>query len=659
MGLCQGIPLTTSIIKLSGRTIKFEGERVVVLEKGRSIWEFSDIGCIARRLASVDQQALTVYLDKAKEINRNLPKQSFVLELDWLLYNFDSNMVKSYFAEAIEELFGISGVSFFCESIEMDEPVYIHMELKELPSDALSECLDAFRNNTKSRQIGRLVQLGLRLKSLNVLQHTQINNSSNWFANIEERKGGEIHKLIRKNRFGDPNELLADFILREGGILGVNKQQMLIACEPLFTGEQKSRFLTFKNLGSAFDFLYLKNAKTEGKKSIKAIHYFRNLFVDNQSISDQEAMELLDKKTALLQYQVTDNLIECMLITNSARKKFSTKIDRETLQDQITRLREGISRVVRGLSDRGQTNSILEDLFLVLLHPLYDDVKGYERLIIIPDDILFLCPFDALHLPGKFETSIVDAFTVNIIPSFTTYALMNARCYQHLRNQRGRLTVLGNPDGTLLHAEKEAIEVFGLSGNEKPLKALGPDANLCALRYWGTTFSCCNILHIASHGIYLKDTPEDSYIQLSQTQNDDGRLRVNEIPCLDMRLELVCLGACNTALRPLSPDKCSYSIATAFIAAGAQSVISTLWDIHDEATSLIFREYYKNILNGIDRIEALTNAKRAIKDKYRIFTHPAYWGGIIISGIFEPIRYQVPFESDYKWKASEETGKIG
>ena len=78
-------------------------------------------------------------------------------------------------------------------------------------------------------------------------------------------------------------------------------------------------------------------------------------------------------------------------------------------------------------------------------------------------------------------------------------------------------------------------------------------------------------------------------------------------------------------------------LAQAFLAAGARSVLSSLWPADDGATSRLMQRFYGNLAQGATRAEALREAKCWLRDwrapdGSRPYAHPSYWAGFILLG---------------------------
>ena len=57
--------------------------------------------------------------------------------------------------------------------------------------------------------------------------------------------------------------------------------------------------------------------------------------------------------------------------------------------------------------------------------------------------------------------------------------------------------------------------------------------------------------------------------------------------------------------------------------------LMSLWKVSDEQTCELMEDFYRRILNGASRAEALRQAQLALKQKY---PEPYYWGAFICQG---------------------------
>jgi CHAT domain-containing protein len=95
---------------------------------------------------------------------------------------------------------------------------------------------------------------------------------------------------------------------------------------------------------------------------------------------------------------------------------------------------------------------------------------------------------------------------------------------------------------------------------------------------------------------------------------DRGLLRAEEVADLDLRgCELAVLSACETGLGKVADTEGVQGLQRAFQAAGARSLVVSLWKVHDAATSVLMEEFYSNLWQKkLSRLEALRQAQLTV-----------------------------------------------
>lgn len=119
--------------------------------------------------------------------------------------------------------------------------------------------------------------------------------------------------------------------------------------------------------------------------------------------------------------------------------------------------------------------------------------------------------------------------------------------------------------------------------------------------------------------------------KLSKISNEDGILTAYEVANLALdSTKLVVLSACETGLGTLYDGEGIFGLQRAFIVAGAENLLMSLWKVNDRATQLLMRSFYENLLQNNDsKHVALLKAQQKVREKY---PHPYFWGAFVLVG---------------------------
>jgi CHAT domain-containing protein len=99
--------------------------------------------------------------------------------------------------------------------------------------------------------------------------------------------------------------------------------------------------------------------------------------------------------------------------------------------------------------------------------------------------------------------------------------------------------------------------------------------------------------------------------------------------------QMVVLSACNTGRGPVKLGQGVYGLRRAVITAGAETLVSSLWNVEDKATQKLMQEFYRRLRAGEGRAEAMEHAQREVR---RTNPHPYYWASFIVIGKEGPLK---------------------
>ncbi len=309
--------------------------------------------------------------------------------------------------------------------------------------------------------------------------------------------------------------------------------------------------------------------------------------------------------------------------------------------------------------------------------PLEFALDGRTRLFLAPDGDLARLPFEVL--PIDKDRCLIDKYQISYLsvgrdvlrfdrpptdpPPATP--LVFADPDFDLAGNTVPAFARGDPFPSLEGTHREGKQIADLLDVEP---AMGDRALETELK------SCRSprILHIATHGFFLSEAPQDPsdrqsmlatidgledsrWARMARTQSPllrsglalagantwlqegslpsearDGILTAEDVTGLDLlATELVVLSACETGLGEVQVGEGVFGLRRSFVLAGAKTLVMSLWKVPDRQTQELMVDFYQRILAGERHAEALRQAQLAMKERY---PDPLYWGAFICQG---------------------------
>lgn len=149
-----------------------------------------------------------------------------------------------------------------------------------------------------------------------------------------------------------------------------------------------------------------------------------------------------------------------------------------------------------------------------------------------------------------------------------------------------------------------------------------------------------NLLHIATHGVY-KDVDNASDAEsMANSQlafaganlSNAGMVTAAEVATMNLRkCDLVVLSACETGLGKLGGDGV-FGLQRGFKNSGVHTLLMSLKEVYDESTAQLMNSFYRNMINGMSKREALINAQRELRQNG--YDDSKYWASFILLDAF-------------------------
>ncbi|RKH74358.1 CHAT domain-containing tetratricopeptide repeat protein [Corallococcus aberystwythensis] len=143
-------------------------------------------------------------------------------------------------------------------------------------------------------------------------------------------------------------------------------------------------------------------------------------------------------------------------------------------------------------------------------------------------------------------------------------------------------------------------------------------------------------------GLVLAGAPAPASGTLDAASASADRTMVTALELAGLNLwgtQLVVLAACDTGRGDVRLGQGVFGLRRAFVVAGAETVVMSLWKVNDAKTGTLMEAYYRNLLAGQGRATALREAMREFQ---RIQPHPHYWAPFIAVGSDAPLHALAP-----------------
>jgi len=326
----------------------------------------------------------------------------------------------------------------------------------------------------------------------------------------------------------------------------------------------------------------------------------------------------LSPDTALVEYfRIQDRILVCVLRREALYIVPVTVHSRvqkllQLLQLQMSKFRLNTDYLATFSEPlRISTEVHLKNLYQELLGPVRQ-LLDVQHIVFVPHGVMHHLPFHALH---DGESYLIDRYAISYAPSASIYAM----CQDRQVNQVGGALLLGIPDtqAPLIKSEVEALS--SIIPNAKLF--VGKRATEAVLRSHGSE---SRVVHIATHGYFRGDNPMFSSIRLGDTH-----VSLCDLTHFRMPAELVVLSGCATGLNVVTPGDELVGLVRGLLQAGAQSLILSLWDVHDESTKDFMIGFYTRWQRGLSKAKAMQATMLELREHH---PHPYHWAPFSLIG---------------------------
>lgn len=287
--------------------------------------------------------------------------------------------------------------------------------------------------------------------------------------------------------------------------------------------------------------------------------------------------------------------------------------------------------------------------------PLEQEVKGKKKIYVSLDGVYNQVNLCTLKKPGgDFLINQYDFVLLGSSKDLVTNSETN--------NVSGKkATLIGFPEyGSskipelpATKTEVDGINKVLLSSGYQVAEFIQKDATEANLKLARNV----SILHIATHGFFFPDVEKASWPigvnndnakdnvllrsglmltgsseadQLNPNLDNTSNGVITSYEAMNLYLQgtsLVVLSACETGLGEIKAGEGVYGLQRAFLVAGAEALIMSLWKVDDAATQQLMNNFYTNWIKTGDKQKAFKQAQLQLMTKYK---EPFYWGAFVM-----------------------------
>lgn len=322
----------------------------------------------------------------------------------------------------------------------------------------------------------------------------------------------------------------------------------------------------------------------------------------------------------------------------------------------------GMERDIRTMTDyRSRDTAVMAALYRLhqqVWAPVQPHIR-HHKLVIVPDGILFNLSFETLT-PTKIG-SFAELATRSLLSNYAISYHYSLALVGNRSNPAGmKSNFVAFAPGFLDEQKKNYLatvkDSFQLDRSYVTLLPQPTTVSFAAKaneRFNGNTYlknsstatafrqhaGGHRILHIGTHAESNNLSPEFSRLIFTKANAaEQNSVYLHELYGCDLRSELAVLTACESGKPGYQDGEGMISLAHAFNYAGSQSMITGLWKIDESASILLIDAFYGNLLKGMDKDEALRQAKlQYLRTAKGRMLSPQYWAGLVLMGDPSPV----------------------
>lgn len=317
---------------------------------------------------------------------------------------------------------------------------------------------------------------------------------------------------------------------------------------------------------------------------------------------------------AIVDYVLLDSAVAALVVAPAGTGIVSLGPNAAAVRSAVQRMRRALDVRVGGALDLARAAfplDVAHELYQLLVRPIERFLAGAHTLVVVPDGVLHLVPFDALVsvLPPDGRDERQARFLMDSVAVVQSVSSDVNEAAWRVAMRRVVAIAPASPGRVVPDSKAEIVAVEKAFGQARFSVLRGAQATARAVLEVAASDA---ILHFIAHAKASDSDPGSSWIALSPDEDHSGPLEAWEVARARVRSPLVVLSACETAGGRALEGEGVLSLSRSFLRAGALATLATLWPIGPLASEFP-AAFYEALQSGAAAPAAMRAAKRELR----------------------------------------------
>lgn len=360
--------------------------------------------------------------------------------------------------------------------------------------------------------------------------------------------------------------------------------------------------------------------------------------------ADELQATVLREGECLIDYSLAGNEIIAFAVTN--RSLVMSRIPgARDIKRQVSRYHRLLAQPPAGKEEPADSRQAGHSLGKSLLGGVANTARDEHRLFVATDAWLAALAVETLVCPSGGAPLVLEHEVVRI-PSASMLRVLRGRALpSYVQGDAASVLALASQADELQGARREVGRLASRYRHVERLRVNDRAAFMAAMAQH-------DVVHVASHVRVDAERPWHSGILIGNASTGERARGTTPVATADAATDsasieadayaraaviassrsdarLVVLSGCESALGRATQGEGVLGIAAAFFAAGARSLVASIWEVDDRVTADLMEGFYAGLADGKSVAAALREAQLEIRQEK---PHPFYWAGFVVIG---------------------------